>query len=122
MIILRYADVLTMMSEALARQANAVTAEALELLNRVHTRAGLKAYTSFGSLEAFLDANLTERGHELWFEGGCRRTDLIRYGRYIEYAIKYRSSSSARDYMELFPLPQHVINEGYGKVIQNPGY
>lgn len=121
-ILLRYADVLTMMSEALARQANAVTTEALGLLNRVHTRAGLKPYKSFSSLDAFLDANLTERGHELWFEGGNRRSDLIRYGRYIQYARKYRGSTSAQDYMVLFPLPQYVIDESRGQVIQNPGY
>ena len=122
MILLRYADVLTMMSEALARHANAVTPEALELLNRVHTRAGLKAYEGFNSVKDFLDANLTERGHELWFEGGCRRSDLIRYGRYIEYARKYRGSSAAQDYMVLFPLPQSVINESKGQVLNNPGY
>lgn len=121
-ILLRYADVLTMMSEALARHANAVTPEALELLNRVHTRAGLKKYDGFASLDDFLDANLMERGHELWFEGGCRRSDLIRYGRYIEYARKYRNSSSAQDYMVLFPLPQYVIDESHGKVTNNPGY
>lgn len=121
-IILRYADVLTMMSEAIARDANAVTSEALELLNRVHTRAGLPAYTNLNNLSDFLEANLTERGHELWFEGGCRRSDLIRYGRYIRYARQYRGSNSAQDYMELFPLPQYVINEGRGQVIQNPGY
>ena len=111
-----------MMSEALARHSNSVTPEALELLNRVHTRAGLKKYESFNSLDDFLDANLTERGHELWFEGGCRRSDLIRYGRYIQYARKYRNSSSAQDYMEVFPLPQYVIDESRGQVIQNPEY
>ncbi len=122
LILLRYADVLTMMSEALARHANAVTPEALDLLNRVHTRAGLKAYEGFSNLKDFLDANLTERGHELWFEGGCRRSDLIRYGRYIEYARKYRDSSAAQDYMVLFPLPQYIINESKGQVLNNPGY
>jgi len=121
-ILLRYADVLTLMSEALVRDANAITSEAMELLNRVHTRAGLPAYKGFNSVEAFLDANLKERGHELWFEGGCRRSDLIRYGRYISYARKYRNSTSAQDYMTLFPLPQYVIDESRGKVIQNPGY
>lgn len=121
-ILLRYADVLTLMSEALARQAGSPTAEAVELLNRVHTRAGLEAYDGFKNLSDFLEANLTERGHELWFEGGCRRSDLIRYDRYIQYARKYRNSNSAQDYMVLFPLPQYVIDESRGKVIQNPGY
>ena len=58
----------------------------------VHTRAGLPAYTmaDFAGADAFLEAVLTERGHELWFEG-VRRSDLIRYGRYIEYARKIQT-------------------------------
>ena len=122
-IVFRYADVLTLLSEAIVRQGNAVTQEAVDLLNAVHTRAGLTAYTTadFASPTAFLDAVLLERGHELWFEG-ARRTDLIRYGRYIEYARKYRQSVTAQDYMNLMPLPQTVINESKGKIAQNPEY
>lgn len=62
-----------------------------------------------------------ERGHELWFEG-VRRSDLIRYGRYIEYVRKYKNSPTVQDYMTLMPLPQSVINESKGKITQNPGY
>ena len=69
----------------------------------------------------FLEKVLEERGHELWFEG-ARRTDLIRYGKYIEYAKKYRGSVTAKDYMNVMPLPQSVINEGKGIVLQNPEY
>lgn len=122
-IVYRYADVLTLLAEAIVRQGNAVTSEAIGLLNRVHTRAGLTAYTAadFANADAFLEAVLTERGHELWFEG-VRRSDLIRYGRYIEYARKYKKSPTAQDYMNLMPLPQSVIDESKGKVIQNPEY
>lgn len=119
----RYADVLTLLSEAIVRNGNAVTQEAIDLLNMVHTRAGLTAYkmSDFVSADAFLEANLTERGHELWFEG-TRRTDLIRYGKYIEYARKYKDSKSAQDYMCLMPLPQAVVDESKGQIAQNPGY
>jgi hypothetical protein len=122
-IVFRYADILTLMSEALVRENNAVTDEALNLLNMVHTRAGLKAYTmsDFHSANDFLEALLLERGHELWFED-CRRSDLIRYGKYVEYARTYHKSTTVKDYMTLMPLPQTVIDEGKGKVIQNPGY
>lgn len=122
-IVFRYADVLTLLSEAIVRQGNAVTPEAVTLLNEVHTRAGLPAYTTadFASPSAFLDAVLMERGHELWFEG-TRRTDLIRYRKYIEYARKYKGSVAAQDYMNLMPLPQTVINESKGKIVQNPEY
>ena len=122
-IVYRYADMLTLLSEAIVRNGNAVTQEAVDLLNEVHTRAGLPAYTlaDFASVDAFLEANLLERGHELWFEG-CRRSDLIRYGLYIEYARKYKNSAAAQDYMNVFPLPQSVIDESKGKIAQNPGY
>lgn len=122
-IVLRYADVLTLLAEAECRADNRVSEEAVSLLNMVHQRAGLAPYklSDFASPEAFLDAVLLERGHELWFED-CRRTDLIRYGRYIEYAKKYRHSTTAADYMTLMPLPQSIIDEGKGQVIQNPGY
>ena len=119
----RYADVLTLMSEALARQANGVTQEAIDLLNEVHTRAGLTAYNpgDFSNLEAFLDTVLLERGHEFWAEG-LRRTDLIRHGKFVEYAKKYKSSTTVQDYMTLMPIPQNIITESGGVVQQNPGY
>lgn len=122
-VVYRYADVLTLLSEALVRQNNSVTPEAVDLLNKVRNRAGLPSYSTsdFASTEDFLETNLVERGHELWFEG-CRRTDLIRYGKYIEYAQKYKGSGTARDYMNLMPLPQRVIDESRGAIIQNPGY
>lgn len=122
-IVYRYADVLTLMAEALVRDGNAVTQEAVDLLNSVHTRAGLQAYamSDFATVDSFLDAVLLERGHELWFEG-VRRSDLIRYGKYIEYARTYKHSVTGEDYMNLMPLPQSVIDESKGKIAQNPGY
>ena len=122
-IVLRYADVLTLQAEALARAAGGVTENAVQLLNRVRTRAGLKAYRlgDFGGLESFLNAVLEERGHELFFEG-WRRSDLIRHGKFIAYAKLYKKSRTAQPHMVLFPLPQEIINEGRGQVLQNPGY
>lgn len=122
-IVYRYADVLTLLAEAIVRDGNAVTNEAVDLLNRVHTRAKLDEYqmSDFTGVDDFLEKVLEERGHELWFEG-ARRTDLIRYGKYIEYAKKYRGSVTAKDYMNVMPLPQSVINEGKGIVLQNPEY
>ncbi len=100
-----------------------VTAEAIDLLNMVHTRAGLTAFqaSDFSGADEFLETVLKERGHELWFEG-VRRSDLIRYGKYIEYARTYKGSVTAQDYMTLMPLPQGIIDESKGKIAQNPGY
>ena len=48
--------------------------------------------------------------------------DLIRFGKFVEYAKKYNKSTTVKDYMVLMPIPQDVITEGRGKVLQNPGY
>lgn len=122
-IVYRYADILTALSEAIVRKNNTVTQEAVDLLNTIRTRAGIQSYTiaDFAGVQDFLDKVLLNRGQEFWFEG-LRRTDLIRHGKYIEYAKKYKNSSAAAEYMELFPIPQNVINQGKGIIIQNPGY
>ncbi|WP_373826364.1 RagB/SusD family nutrient uptake outer membrane protein, partial [Bacteroides heparinolyticus] len=122
-IVYRYADVLTLLSEAIVRQNDVVTQEAIDLLNMVHERAGLKGYkmTDFSDVDTFLNTVLEERGHELWFEG-VRRSDLIRYGKYIEYARKYKNSVTAQEYMNLMPLPQAIIDESKGAIANNPEY
>jgi hypothetical protein len=122
-IIYRYADVLTALSEVIVRRNGAITQEAIDLLNTVRIRAGITPYTQadFSDATDFLDKVLLNRGQELWWEGH-RRTDLIRYGKFVEYARKYKGSTTVQDFMTLMPIPQSAINEGKGKVIQNPGY
>ncbi|MFV0505192.1 MAG: RagB/SusD family nutrient uptake outer membrane protein [Bacteroidales bacterium] len=126
-IIYRYADALTLLSEAIVRNGNTITQEAVELLNRVRTRAGLAAYklSDFANTRDFLDKLLLERGHELYYEG-CRRQDLIRDDAYVD-AIKRKCVIAGektlvnKNYHRI-PLPQYVINEGLGQIKQNPGY
>lgn len=122
-IIYRYADVLTALSEVIVRKNSAITQEAIDLLNTVRIRAGITPYTAadFSDAADFLDKALLNRGQELWWEGH-RRPDLIRHGKFVEFARKYKGSTTAQDYMTLMPIPQSAINEGKGKVIQNPGY
>lgn len=122
-IVYRYADVVTLLSEALVRQSGAVSQEAVDLLNMVRRRAGIDEYavSSFKNTEDFYDKILLERGQELWFEGH-RRSDLIRHGKYIEFARKYKGSTTTKDEFILMPLPQSAIDEGKGLVNQNPGY
>ncbi len=123
-IVYRYADIVTLLSEAIVRKNNAVTQEAVDLLNMVHTRAGITAYklADFSNPQAFLDELLLERGKEFWFEG-VRRTDLIRHGKYIEFA-KAKGSATAAPHMVLMPIPQWAVDEAAksGFDIQNPGY
>lgn len=122
-VIYRYADVLISLSEIIVRKNNAVTQEAIELLNTIRTRAGITPYTisDFNGVADFMEKILLNRGQEFWFEGH-RRSDLIRHGKFVEYLSKYKGSATVQEYMTLMPLPQSVINEGKGVVIQNPGY
>jgi hypothetical protein len=126
-IVYRYADVLTLLAEAIVRKGDAVTQEAVDLLNRVRTRAGLPAYTmsSFSSPRDFLDKLLMERAHEFYAEG-CRRQDIIRDGTYVELVKRkcqiLGEPTLVNENYQRIPLPQSVINEGQGIIKQNPGY
>ena len=129
-IIYRYADVLTLLAEAIVRKNNAVTPEAITLLNRVRARSlgNLKTYLAgdFTGPRDFLDKLLMERVHELFWEAGCRRQDLIRDGSYVQAirdkAARMGQTTLVNDNYTRFPLPQDVINEGKGLILQNPGY
>jgi hypothetical protein len=128
-ILLRYADAITLLSEAIVRNGNAVTDEAIGLLNRVRTRSlpevPFTAASFGGSQQRFLDSLLLERGREHYYED-IRRKDLIRHGKYEE-AIQYKAAQLNRQtiiapHMRRFPLPQSAINEGKGVIKQNPQY
>lgn len=122
-VIYRYADVVTSLSEIIVRKNNVITQEAVDLLNEIRRRAGITLYTmkDFSGVADFLDKMLLNRGQEFWFEG-LRRSDLIRHGKYTEFSIRYKKSQTARPYMTLMPLPQSIIDEGKGKVVNNPEY
>ncbi|MDR1403419.1 MAG: RagB/SusD family nutrient uptake outer membrane protein, partial [Tannerellaceae bacterium] len=131
-IVYRYADVITLLAEALVRQGGSVTQEAVELLNRVRTRAGLAAWqmSDFKGADDFIDKLLLERAHELWYEG-ARRQDLIRNDRYVKTMSQKCIRAGKTDYItslgansHRFPLPVSAVNEGKkgGFQYQNPGY
>lgn len=114
--IYRYADALLMKAEALMRKNNGnATAEALALVNKVHERAGLPAYTS---AQLTMNELLDERGRELAWEGH-RRDDLIRFGKYNE-AWDYKEVSAP--HRKLFPIPDWVRDGAPGVYTQNEGY
>ncbi|MDR0845349.1 MAG: RagB/SusD family nutrient uptake outer membrane protein, partial [Tannerella sp.] len=76
LVVFRYADVMTLLAEAIVRNnGGAVTAEALDLLNKVRTRVGLTPYSlkDAGNATNFLNLLLAERGHELYMEGSRRQ-------------------------------------------------
>jgi hypothetical protein len=114
----RWADVLLMYAEAEVRKTNAApSVEAVAAVNEVRNRAGLGDLpaAAIASKDAFFDALLTERGHELWYEG-VRKIDLIRFNKYAQYTFQ---SKGVRPTHQYIPLPNYVIEEAesYGKVL-----
>ncbi len=118
--VFRYAEVLLSLAEAINEQRGP-TAEALQYVNMVRERAGVAPWTpdQFTSKEQLRDSLLVERGRELYSEG-VRRQDLIRHGKFIEYA--QRRGINAQPHHVLFPIPQFVIDQSGGVIEQNPGY
>jgi hypothetical protein len=114
--VIRYADVLLMLAEAL--NENGKTDEALTYLNTVRARAGVPAYTNTGQVD-IRKKIYTERRLELSFEGH-RWFDLLR----TERALSTMESIGMREHHVLFPIPltqmQVINNEGI--LWQNPGY
>ncbi|MDR0939789.1 MAG: RagB/SusD family nutrient uptake outer membrane protein [Mediterranea sp.] len=132
-VIYRYSDVLLTLAECVVRNGNSVTQEAVDLVDRVRARAGLPGLDTgqTASVAAFYDALLLERGHEFYYEG-LRRQDLIRFGKYVEYANNRINAVNAADaslgYFNVtdahnrFPIPQSFIDESKSQIQQNTGY
>ena len=106
--IARWADALLMFAELSVRQSGgAPSADAIAAVNEVRNRANLPDLSSAqtASAEAFLEAILVERGHELFFEG-CRKIDLIRFNRYARETKKGKGLIPTRQYV---PLPNYAV-------------
>jgi hypothetical protein len=106
----RYADVLLMRAEALLRSGRA--AEAVAPVTLVRTRAGL---TQLSPITA--DNLLDELGREFYWEGH-RRTDLIRFGKFLQPWQEKAQSDPKR---LLFPIPNRSLAAN-PNLVQNPGY
>ena len=114
----RWADVLLMNAEAVARKNQAVpTGEAMQGVNDVRARAGLAPLSgdAVTSYDGFMNALLMERGHELMYEG-TRKIDLIRFNKYRHNCKIYKGIEPTSQYM---PIPDFAVQqaEGYGKTL-----
>lgn len=99
-VLFRYADALLMKAEAKVRDGGDGSAE----LNSVRRRVGMP------SRPATLDNILQERLLELMWEG-CRRPDLIRFGRFGQsYDIRQALPNEDTGYTTVFPIPTKAIN------------
>ncbi|GAA3648642.1 RagB/SusD family nutrient uptake outer membrane protein [Flavivirga jejuensis] len=124
-ILYRYADVLLSKAEALANKTNVPTQEAIDLINIVRERAQIDPIelADYADIDTFNTMILLERSHEYWCENGQYRSDLIRHGKYTEYANDLNGAASqSADYKALFPFSLSKISEGKGLFIQNSGY
>lgn len=105
----RYAEVLLLYAEALTRKDGSVSADAVNAVNQVRKRAGIADLpaSSTASKDAFLEAILVERGHELYFEGQ-RKIDLVRFNKYATNLAIYKGVVPSHQYV---PLPNYAVQQ-----------
>ena len=111
----RITDVLLMKAEALLRggtDPNGQTASGIVNTIRTHPSRGAAA---IGTVT--LDDIIDERGRELYWEGH-RRSDLIRFGKFLEAWQEKNASGPER---LLFPIPSRSLAAN-PNLTQNPGY
>ena len=127
-IVLRYADVVLMLAEALNEigYTGDDSGEAFTLLNSIRSRAGVSTYDSddLPDQTSFRKAIADERRLELAFENH-RWFDLIRTGTAVETMNNSSQESSkftVKDYQLVYPIPQREINANPVVIKQNPEY
>lgn len=117
---IRLAEIYLSAAEAILHGAGDKN-QAVEYVNYIRERAGL---TPWSSAELGLTSLQEERQRELYTES-TRRTDLIRYGKWISgYNWNWKNEAkNGRDFDESFryyPIPSQFVALGGYK--QNPGY
>jgi hypothetical protein len=117
-VVLRYADIVLVYAEALARTGS--QSEAFAQLNKVRDRAGVP-YNSMSDVSepTLTEAIWAERARELYAEQD-RRFDLLRQGRYFERMEAVGKSRPPRK--RLLPIPETEINGNAMINTNNPGY
>src|SRR5690606_17845862 len=131
--IIRYADLLLLYAEAINEVNNGPTAEAMEVLNRIHRRgygypveaASPVDYqlADHGTKAQFLELIVTEQAYENWNEGK-RWLFLNRLGIAAD-RVMYAKGLTIEEKHYLFPIPANEFN--YNGALeagrdQNPGY
>ncbi|TDH24051.1 RagB/SusD family nutrient uptake outer membrane protein [Segetibacter sp. 3557_3] len=117
--VIRYAEVLLNLAEALARTNAGVNARALQLVNAVHQRSDPATPFSPATQAELINVILTERRIELLGEG-FRSMDLTR----LNAPLPAKGTVPAiaptdSQYIWPIPLSEILVNKS---VVQNPGY
>jgi starch-binding outer membrane protein, SusD/RagB family len=123
-IVLRFADVLLMHSEAILKgQDETRDVAAIKSYNAVRARVGLSTLPEDGSVALTKQALLKERRYELAFENH-RLHDLIRFGEAEAVLGAYATATGTLFEKTdlLLPIPQIEVNVSFGALKQNPGY
>jgi hypothetical protein len=107
----RYGDILLTKAEALMRKSD--NAGALNIVNQLRLARGASALASINETSL-----LAERARELYIEG-WRRTDLIRFGKFLEPWDQKATTDDPKYLLFPFPSAQIVANPS---LKQNPGY
>ena len=131
--IIRLAEIYLTAAEAHLRGGVGNPADALKYVNYVRERAS-GAYTSYhyavtpwNQAELTLPNILSERARELYWENN-RRTDLVRFGMFTGTTFNWSwknnvaTGAGIPSHMDIFPLPNMVINSYSSAFPQNPGY
>lgn len=121
-LVLRYADVLLMQSEAI-NNIDPANNEKFTGINLVRERAGLTMPLDAATVptkEDFIDALVDERAWELCLEGH-RRFDLLRFGRLKEKQLETYGLNLEDKYL-LFPIPQSETTLNPNLLPNNPGF
>ncbi len=112
-VLLRYADVLLMKAEAIARGGSATGGQtAASIVDDIRTIRGASAKG-----DGSLDAIYNERGFEFYWEG-YRRQDMIRFGTFLD---AYNEKPASEAHRVLFPYPEIELSAN-PNLKQNPGY
>ncbi|AXP82109.1 SusD family protein [Mariniflexile rhizosphaerae] len=133
--VIRFTDAMLLLAEAI-NESSGPTADAMDLLNQVHERAGLTAYDA-GEIGTYFDFKLAlelERKLEFAFENQ-RWFDLLRTGRAVtvmntQFATEDQYNDPNRpqfktepiqEFQLLLPIPQYEIDLN-PSIAQNIGY
>ncbi len=117
-LIIRFADILLMHSEAL-NKIDGADVNKYTGINRVRARVNLPPLSGLNQ-SAFADGVLEERRWELCFEGK-RRDDLIRMGKLVSF-MNSAGYTNVKDFHMYYPVPQSEIDINSNLKPQNPGY
>lgn len=118
-IVLRYADVLLMLAEAINETNNGPTPEAYDNVDKVRVRAKVLPWVRTLNYDTFKSNLLEERRRELAFEFH-RWFDLKRFGKLVDL-LKLKNYP-IQPFHVLFPIPRQQVEINPVNVPQNPGY